>query len=32
MIVPKDVHKEAEDYAKRSLEESTDLDEEMGTL
>ncbi|KAL5109612.1 Proteasome subunit alpha type-3 [Taenia crassiceps] len=31
-VVPPEVHKEAEDYAKRSLEESGDLDEEIGML
>ncbi|VDN98084.1 unnamed protein product [Rodentolepis nana] len=32
VVVPKDVHQEAEEYAKRSLEESADLDEEIGML
>uniref|UniRef100_A0A915EY96 Proteasome subunit alpha type n=1 Tax=Echinococcus canadensis TaxID=519352 RepID=A0A915EY96_9CEST len=31
-VVPSEVHQEAEDYAKRSLEESGDLDEEIGML
>ncbi|VDD82786.1 unnamed protein product [Mesocestoides corti] len=31
-LVPRDVHQEAEEYAKRAVEESGDLDEEVGML